>query len=437
MKKILAFLICICLFISAVPFANAAEYNRTDEISVVLDVDGHRVSGDAFNVSYENNLYISLRSLAKAFSNSGKKFGFDFCSTKADGDYFVITSGADYIPPVDDDGEEIVMPKSSTPFSLVLNRNRLFVDGGERKYYTFRYGNPENLYMSVTDIALLFDISTVIKSDGSVCFDSGSPFSISFSELGESGYCDALNSALAGDLESGEILFSVNSDISFPIASVSKLMSYLIIAEAIESGQISADDSVTVSANVQKTSEAEDGIILMKEGDVVPLRELLTAMMVASSNEAALALAEHVSGSEAAFVRKMNARARSLGLSSSVFYNCNGLPKFYSSVLPVKRQNRMSSEDLFTLSCYILKNYPEITSITSLQYARMESLDYTTANSNPLVFNIAAEGLKTGSTKASGQCIVANKDGRVVIVLGAEDAAVRGRAAQLLFKAHS
>ena len=96
----------------------------------------------------------------------------------------------------------------------------------------------------------------------------------------------------------------------------------------------------------------------------------------------------------------------------------------------------MTAEDLFILASYILNSFPDITNITSQQFASMKSLDYTTANSNPLVFNIGATGLKTGSTIASGQCVVAcDGSGKIVIVLGAEDGAIRGRAAELLFKA--
>ena len=170
----------------------------------------------------------------------------------------------------------------------------------------------------------------------------------------------------------------------------------------------------------------------------------MDAMMVASSNEAAIALAEHLCGSEDAFVERMNARARELGLYSATMYNCNGLPSYDGGNTPFKRQNKMSAADLFLLTQLILQRYPEITEITSTTLAHMPSLnDYWTANSNPLVYNMTGiTGLKTGSTDRAGYCLVATmpvqKDGQthnvVLVLLGAETAAVRGQAAEILLR---
>ena len=166
-------------------------------------------------------------------------------------------------------------------------------------------------------------------------------------------------------------------------------------------------------------------------------------MLLASSNECALAIAEHVAGSESEFVKNMNSRAKELELKTAKFYNPHGLPRFGESAVPSKLQNRMSAEDMFRLSAYILKNFPEITSITSLQYSNMPSLRYTTANSNPLVFNLpGTTGLKTGSTNRAGYCLVASwpvtvgkeTHTMIAIIYGAENPEERGQAAEILLR---
>jgi len=167
-------------------------------------------------------------------------------------------------------------------------------------------------------------------------------------------------------------------------------------------------------------------------------------MLIASSNECALALAEYTCGREAAFVERMNRRAQELGLTSVTMWNCNGLPSFTDDAIPVKRQNLMSAEDLFRLCRHILKNYPEITNITSMKLAHMPHLnDYWTANSNPLVYNMeGVNGLKTGHTNRAGYCVAASlpvgrADGVhtvVLILMGAESAELRGQAAEILLR---
>ena len=182
----------------------------------------------------------------------------------------------------------------------------------------------------------------------------------------------------------------------------------------------------------------------MEAGTYVPFKELVEAMLVASSNEAALALAEHLCGSEEAFVEQMNARARELGLYSVVMYNCNGLPSYSDGNVPVKRQNLMSAADLYLLTQLILQQYPEITEITSQTLAHFPDLsDYWTANSNPLIYNMEGiTGLKTGSTNKAGYCLVATMPiaageqthNIILVLLGAESADIRGQASEILMR---
>ena len=135
-------------------------------------------------------------------------------------------------------------------------------------------------------------------------------------------------------------------------------MTYLLVMEAIDAGKISMDDIVVLSKAVEEESYSEDYVIHMHEGQKATMTDLLEAMLVPSSNEAALALAEHVAGSEAAFVKMMNARAKKMGLTTAVFYNPHGLPNYTTSAVTSKRQNSMSAMDLFTLASYVVKNIP-------------------------------------------------------------------------------
>ncbi|MBO5556548.1 MAG: D-alanyl-D-alanine carboxypeptidase, partial [Oscillospiraceae bacterium] len=227
------------------------------------------------------------------------------------------------------------------------------------------------------------------------------------------------------------------------IASLTKLMSYLLIQEALEAGSIHADDLVPISPAAAELARSADGVLPLTAGTTLPFQELLDAMLLASSNEAALALAEHVSGSEAAFVEAMNQRAQALHLNSARFYSAHGLPVYTHSATPVKQQNRMSASDMFRLIRYLLDQQPQLTAITSRQFGQMPSVPYTTANSNPLVFNMpGVSGLKTGSTNKAGYCLAATLpmtvDGEthtvVLVLLGAETADVRGQAAQILLE---
>ena len=181
----------------------------------------------------------------------------------------------------------------------------------------------------------------------------------------------------------------------------------------------------------------------LAQGRAYPFRELLAAMLLASSNECALALAEHLDGSEALFVEHMNLKARELGMESAHFYNPHGLPGYLPGAITNKSQNVMSARDLFLLCQILLRDYPEITGITRQQFGSMPSLKYITANSNALVFNLeGCSGLKTGSTNKAGSCLVATlpvtvggeTHTAVAIVLGSEGPDNRNQAAEILLR---
>ena len=434
-KQIMALLLVIVLCSTLIPMQAGAD---GEAFAMQITVNGEQKAVRAYNDSYEGNLYLSLTDLAAALGATEKRFRFERVVSSTDGEYFSITTGQ---APVLGSGAGGATG-SAAPVMLNLARNRLLVDGGDRKYYTC---NPQNgdLYMSITDVQLMLDM-TFEKSGNTWTAKPNQHFIPDIKTLRDAGYFDNISSVYLADANSGEALFLWNGYSELPVASLTKLLSYYILKEGIAAGEIKASDSVRISDHAYAVSRTQDGIVPMEAGAYVPFSELMDAMLVASSNEAAIALAEHLCGSEAAFVERMNARARELGLYSALMYNCNGLPSYDGGNTPFKRQNRMSAADLFLLTQLILQQYPEITEITSTTLAHMPSLnDYWTANSNPLVYNMTGiTGLKTGSTDRAGYCLVATmpvqKDGQthnvVLVLLGAETAAVRGQAAEILLR---
>ena len=434
-KQIMALLLVIVFCSTLIPMQAGAD---GEAFAMQITVNGEQKAVRAYNDSYEGNLYLSLTNLAAALGATEKRFRFERVVSSTDGEYFSITTGQ---APVLGSGAGGATG-SAAPVMLNLARNRLLVDGGDRKYYTC---NPQNgdLYMSVTDVQLMLDM-TFEKSGNTWTAKPNQHFIPDIKTLRDAGYFDNISSVYLADANSGEALFLWNGYSELPVASLTKLLSYYILKEGIAAGEIKASDSVRISDHAYAVSRTQDGIVPMEAGAYVPFSELMDAMLVASSNEAAIALAEHLCGSEAAFVERMNARARELGLYSALMYNCNGLPSYDGGNTPFKRQNRMSAADLFLLTQLILQQYPEITEITSTTLAHMPSLnDYWTANSNPLVYNMTGiTGLKTGSTDRAGYCLVATmpvqKDGQthnvVLVLLGAETAAVRGQAAEILLR---
>lgn len=433
-KRIATMLLLPLMLLCLLPVRSYAEA----PYAITVNVNGSLRAVRAVDNWYAGDTYLSLTDLAVALSGTFKQFRFERVLSSTDGEYFNITTGQGPSLGSGADGA----PAAAAPIVLNPVRNRLFVDGEDRKYYTH---NPQNgdLYMSLTDVQLMLDMP-MEKSGGSLIAQPGHSFVPDVKVLRDEGYFGSIDSVYLADATSGEVLFLWNGYSDAPVASLSKILSYLVLKEAMDAGEIRSSDMVQISANAETLSLSADGIVPMKAGDYIPMKELIDAMMVASSNEAALALAEHLCGSEEAFVERMNARAKELGLHSTKMFNCNGLPSFSDSSVPVKRQNIMSAADMFLLAQYVLQKYPEITDITSVTMAHMPSLnDYWTANSNPLVFNMKGiTGLKTGSTNRAGYCVVATMPvpageethNIILVLLGAETAALRGQAGEILLR---
>ena len=434
-KRVIAGILILVLCISIAPLQASAE---GEIYALGMIVNGEQKAVRACDDSYVGNTYLSLTDLAAALSGTEKQFRFERIVSSTDGEYFTISTQQ---APVLGSGAGGA-PAQGKLQALNLFRNRLMLNGEERKYYTF---NPQNgdLYMSLVDVQLMLDM-TFEKNGNTLIAKPNQHFVPDAKALRDNGYFDNISSVYLADANTGEVFFLWNGYSSLPIASISKLLSYYVLKEAVAAGEIKTSDRVLISENAAAIAKTPDGMVPMEAGTYVPFTELMEAMLIASSNESAVALAEHLCGSEEAFVERMNARARELELYSAEMYNCNGLPSFSDSSIPVKRQNRMNAADLFLLTQLILQQYPEITDITSETLGHMPTLgDYWTANSNPLVYNMpGVNGLKTGSTNRAGYCLVATMPVEsagethnvVLVLLGAESADLRGQAAEILLR---
>lgn len=433
-RRLTALLLCLCVLLGSSGAAFAAE-PAPFYLSVRVE-GGRECRVRAYEETYPGNLYLSLSDLSQALSGTPKQFLFSYSGTD---DSFAVTTGRPAGAPETD----VIVRDRGEAVDLAFTRSRLFVDGGERRYYSIRRDSSKDLYLSLTDVQLVLDLTAGYEEGGVLTLDPGKPFRPDPKDLENAGYFDAVSAVILGDADSGEILFYRDGHRRLPIASLSKLMSYLLICEAAERGEISLSDSVTITSESERISGSADGMIAMKAGSSVPIGELIDAMLLASSNESTASLAAHTAGSVESFVDRMNARAGELGLYSAAFYTPHGLPVYTESTVTAKRQNMMSARDMFALCAYLLENQPQITSVTARQFATMSTLKYSTYNTNTLVYNVpGVSGLKTGSTDRAGYCVAVSmpvtRDGEthdlVLVLLGAESAALRGQAGEILLR---
>jgi len=223
-------------------------------------------------------------------------------------------------------------------------------------------------------------------------------------------------SAMLVDMKTGQVLYEQNPDVPIAPASITKVLTLYLVFEAIREGKLHLWDNVKVSAQAAGTGGSRMGL---RTGDVVPVGELIKGMAVVSGNDACVAIAEHMSGSVDAFVRRMNAKARQLGMNSSTFLTPHGLPA---------KGQLTTARDIAKLSVAYLRRYPE-----SLNIHSMESYTYrntTRRNANRLLGTCeGVDGLKTGFVCAAGYNLTATAvrgDSRLVaVVLGAPSPGVR------------
>lgn len=232
-------------------------------------------------------------------------------------------------------------------------------------------------------------------------------------------------SAIVMDASSGKVLFDKNTKNAYPVASISKLMTEYVVLEKIAASEINWDDQVIISetANDLIDSAAK---LPVEANDVLSLEDLFSSMIVASSNNAAIALAEHIAGTEEAFTELMNQKARDIGLSKhTVFVNATGLPQQNQHNI----ENVMTARDVAKLAKTLLENYEKIVLLkANLPSYYIASHDIEVATTNKLLHENGLDGLKTGFTDAAGYGFVgtAERGGKrlitVVIDAGDEDA---------------
>ena len=224
-------------------------------------------------------------------------------------------------------------------------------------------------------------------------------------------------SAVLMDAATGTVLYEQNSHEPLPPASVTKVMTMLLIMEAIDSGKISWDDPVTAS----EAAAAKGGSqIYLKVGETMSVSDMLKSIAVSSANDAACAMAEHLAGSESAFVEMMNSRARELGMADTHFVNCTGLDDG-----PDAANHRTSAYDIALMSRELLKNHPDIKKFTTIWMDTVRDGAFGLSNTNKMVrFYSGCTGLKTGFTSGAGYCLSssAQRDGMELIgvVMGSE-----------------
>ena len=215
-------------------------------------------------------------------------------------------------------------------------------------------------------------------------------------------------SALLMEKETGEILYERNSHDRMEPASVTKIMTLLLVMEAIDSGALSKEDTVQVSARAASMGGSQ---VYLKEGEQMTVHDLLKAVAVASGNDAAVALAEHLAGSENAFVERMNQRARELGMADTTFLNCTGLPA---------PGHLTSAHDIALMSRELILHHPSVREYTTIWMDSLRDGAFQLSNTNRLVrFYEGCTGLKTGFTAAAGYCMsaTAERDGMELIAV--------------------
>lgn len=251
-----------------------------------------------------------------------------------------------------------------------------------------------------------------------------------------------LKSAILIEASTGQVLLSMNADEPLPPASMTKMMTEYIVAEQVKQGKLKWTDKVTVGENPKLTTGSR---IFLNQGDVHTVEELYIAMAVGSANDATVALAERVAGSEQEFVKLMNETAKQMGMKTAHFINATGLDK---KDMPAKfrpetdKEDVMSAKDAAILAMHIVKDHPDYAKYTAIQSYKFRERDKAPivnynwmleANKNIPNFKAYAypglDGLKTGHTQNAGNCFtgtaVRNGMRLISVVMGADSEAHR------------
>ena len=239
----------------------------------------------------------------------------------------------------------------------------------------------------------------------------------------------AAKSAVLMDLVTGQVLYEQNSHEALPPASVTKVMTLLLIMEAIDSGRIGWDDTVTASESAAAKGGSQ---VYLKVGETMTVTDMVKSIAVSSANDCACAMAELICGSEGAFVEAMNEKAKALGMEHTHFLNCTGLDDD-----PQANNHLTCAMDIAVMSRELMMKHPDIRKFTTIWMDTIRDGAFGLSNTNKLVrFYPGATGLKTGFTQKAGYCLsaTAQRDGMelVAVVMGAESSKDRFNACKQL-----
>lgn len=261
---------------------------------------------------------------------------------------------------------------------------------------------------------------------GLLCLILILPFGIISHAQGETVIDVKAKSALLMDASTGEVLYSFNENEKLYPASVTKIMPLLLFMEALDSGKMALTDTVTTS-NVAAGKGGSQ--IWLKEGETMTVDELLRATAIGSANDACTALGEHIAGSEEAFVKMMNDRAKELGMENTNFVNCSGLDDDTTEHLTTAMDIAIMSRELLS--------HERIRTYTTVWMDSLRNGETQLVNTNKLVrFYSGTTGLKTGTTTKAGHCLSASaeRDGLhlIAVVMGAQNSTDRFEGAKAM-----
>ena len=250
-------------------------------------VDGREpVIIKTLHYDYQNNRFVSIRDFAMALRGTSKHF-----QMRLDDGQVRTFTGEDYTPAGGEGQpfpEEYTDPSKAATFNTYqLALNPIMLDGRPVHYRSFFGNNPENhpdCFISLTDLAMQLDLNVTLENDG-LCLETGESFVIDPDIIQRDEFYYEVHSALLGDAGTGEILVSKNADASVAVASTSKLMTYLVLMDRVREGTISLDDTVVIPKEAAALSRTDDGVIPMISGTEASVMDLLTGMLVPSSDE--------------------------------------------------------------------------------------------------------------------------------------------------------
>lgn len=235
----------------------------------------------------------------------------------------------------------------------------------------------------------------------------------------------AAPTAILVEKETGTVIYEKEADKQMQPASVTKVMTILLIVEAVENGTIALDDSVTVSTYAASMGGSQ---IFLEEGEIMTVRDMLKSIVVSSANDAAVAMAEHLAGTESAFVALMNQRAEELGMKNTTFCNCTGLLD--------QPEHLTTARDISIMSRELIK-HDWIKEYTTIWMDTVRNGEFGLSNTNKLIrYYDGATGLKTGFTSTAKYCLsaTAERDGveYIAVVMGCDTSTDRFESAKSL-----